>query len=156
MSITYKVIKPGFFNGKLYDPEGKRDTLTVDKPFKKDKIPSWLIVMPEESTAVKAKREAQEASQTAATKFIKGEIKKAEAVVKDAEKALKKASDDNKAEAEKALADAQNTLASLEDLLETEKEETTQQQVAKASSVGDGAEASFIDKAGDSSTVETL
>ncbi len=37
---TYDVIAPGFHEGKLYDPEGKRKTLSVDKPFKK--CPSWL------------------------------------------------------------------------------------------------------------------
>jgi hypothetical protein len=37
---TYKVIKPGFHDGRLYDPVGKRKILTVDKPFKK--TPAWL------------------------------------------------------------------------------------------------------------------
>ena len=36
---TYKVKARGFFDGKLYDPEGKRQTLTTDKPFtQKNKI----------------------------------------------------------------------------------------------------------------------
>lgn len=65
MSKTYRVIAPGFHGGKLYDPAGKRQILTVDKPFKKGKLPSWLAEMPSESKAVREKREAQEASQTA-------------------------------------------------------------------------------------------
>ena len=38
----YKVTKKAFFNGKLYDPEGKRRVLTVDKPFSKELKPSWV------------------------------------------------------------------------------------------------------------------
>lgn len=62
----YKVVAPGFFGGKMYDPNGKRNVLFVDKPFKKGKLPSWLAEMPKESAAVKKKREEQEASQAAA------------------------------------------------------------------------------------------
>lgn len=62
---TYKVIAPGFYGDKYYHPEGKRKTLTTDKPFTKGKksknpIPSWLSEMPKESDALKAKREAYE------------------------------------------------------------------------------------------------
>jgi len=63
---SYKVIAPGFYDSKLYDPEGKRKVLTVDKPFNKKNKPSWVGDMPKESAAVKKKREAQEASQQAA------------------------------------------------------------------------------------------
>ena len=42
MAKSYKVIAPGFFNGMMYSPTGKRRTLTVEKPFKKDEIPSWV------------------------------------------------------------------------------------------------------------------
>lgn len=63
---TYKVINPGFYGGKLYDPEGKRKTLTTDKPFAKKSMPSWLTDMPKESKAVREKREAQEASEAVA------------------------------------------------------------------------------------------
>lgn len=64
---TYKVKDVGFHDSHLYDPNGKRRTLTTAKPFtKKNPMPSWLEDMPEESPAVKAKREAQEQSQAAA------------------------------------------------------------------------------------------
>ena len=60
----YKVIAPGFANGMLYNPEGKRRVLNTDKPFtKKNPMPSWLADMPKESDAACKKREAQEASQ---------------------------------------------------------------------------------------------
>jgi len=63
----YKVISPGFFNGELYSPEGKRSVLNTPKPFtKKNPMPSWLSEMPKESDAAKAKREKYEASQKAA------------------------------------------------------------------------------------------
>jgi len=43
---SYKVLEPGFFNGRLYHPEGKRKILHADKPFpskdKKEQVPSWL------------------------------------------------------------------------------------------------------------------
>ena len=38
----YKVKSVGFYEGKLYDPEGKRKVLNTDKPFPKGKIPSWV------------------------------------------------------------------------------------------------------------------
>lgn len=63
---SYKVIKPGFFGGKFYHPEGKRPVLFSSKPFSKKDMPSWLSQMPKESAAVKAKREAQEESRAAA------------------------------------------------------------------------------------------
>lgn len=63
---TYKVIAPGFHNGKMYSPEGKRRVLHTDKPFKKNEMPSWLSEMPKESAAVRKKREEQEASAAAA------------------------------------------------------------------------------------------
>lgn len=63
---SYKVTARGFFNGHIYDPEGKRRVLTVDKPFTKKNMPSWVTDMPKESEAVRRKREAQEASQAAA------------------------------------------------------------------------------------------
>jgi len=103
---TYKVIAPGFYDGKLYDPEGKRKTLTTDKPFTKKKgknpLPSWLTEMPKESEAVRKKREAQKSSQ------------------KDAD------------------------------------EQSTEEQVALASTEGDAQEASFIGETAGNSNVETL
>lgn len=63
----YKVIAPGFYEKRLYSPEGKRKFLDTPKPFtKKNPMPSWLAEMPKESAAVKKKREAQEVSQQAA------------------------------------------------------------------------------------------
>lgn len=67
---SYKVLKPGFFNGRLYDPDGKRRTLHTDKPFpskdKKEQIPSWLAPLKAESAAQKKKREAAEKKAAAA------------------------------------------------------------------------------------------
>jgi len=58
----YKVIAPGFFDGELYKPDGKRNVLTVDKPFTKDNpMPSWVSKMTTESAAARKKREAAEA-----------------------------------------------------------------------------------------------
>ena len=59
---SYKVIAPGFYQGMHYNPIGKRNVLHTDKPFSKKNIPSWLIAMPKESTAVSEKRELQEDS----------------------------------------------------------------------------------------------
>lgn len=63
----YKVIAPGFYDGKMYAPDGKRRVLHTDKPFnKKNPMPSWVEVMKPESAAVKKKREAQEESRSVA------------------------------------------------------------------------------------------
>jgi hypothetical protein len=40
--IGYPVLERGFFGGKLYEPQGKRKVLYVDKPFKKDEKPIWV------------------------------------------------------------------------------------------------------------------
>lgn len=165
MPTTYKVTAPGFHGGHYYHPEGKRKTLTVDKPFKKKEMPKWLIEMPEESIALATKREAQEKSRNAATKFIKEQITVTEKKVKAAEKKVDKAKGKDKDEAEKELSEARVELASLESLLDDDKpEESTQQQVAKASSIANEAgEGGFLDKVkdkvglgDDSSKVETL
>lgn len=71
---TYKVIKPGFMGGKLYDPQGKRRTLTVSKAF--ENCPSWLEPVKEESAAQRKKREAAEAKAEKATKAKATEDKK--------------------------------------------------------------------------------
>lgn len=55
----YRVMKPGFYNGEMYDPQGKRKVLNVEKAFKK--CPSWLQPIKEESAAQRKKREAEEA-----------------------------------------------------------------------------------------------
>ncbi len=102
----YKVIAPGFYDGRLYDPQGKRKTLSIDLPFnKKNPMPTWLTKIPEESKALKEKREALEKSQ--------------------------KEADD-----QKALDDKND--------------------IANASTEGDGSETSFISKGDKSSKVETL
>lgn len=65
----YKVTARGFYDGKLYDPLGKRPVLDTDKPFtKKNPMPSWVTEMPKESAALKAKREAAEKAQAALDK----------------------------------------------------------------------------------------
>jgi hypothetical protein len=63
----YKVIAPGFANDKLYDPNGKRNTFSTDKPFnKKNPMPSWLSEMPKETAKQQAAREAAEAAEAEA------------------------------------------------------------------------------------------
>ena len=71
----YKVKEKGFFDGKLYDPEGKRRHVYVNKPFKK--CPSWLEPMKAETAAEKKKREAAEKRQQKID-AEKAEIDKAE------------------------------------------------------------------------------
>jgi|TARA_Y100000310_G_scaffold127563_1_gene126692 hypothetical protein len=39
---SYRVKQKGYYGGKIYDPEGKRRTLVVDKPFDKKTMPSWV------------------------------------------------------------------------------------------------------------------
>lgn len=39
---SYRVLEPGFFDGKTYGPKEKRNVLTVDKPFSKEEFPEWL------------------------------------------------------------------------------------------------------------------
>ena len=55
----YKVLKPGFYSDRLYDPNGKRNELTTDKPL--DPCPSWLESIKEESATARKKREAADA-----------------------------------------------------------------------------------------------
>lgn len=54
----YQVIAPGFWEGVLYNPEGKRRMLHADKPIKP--IPSWLKELKPETAAEKKKRLAAE------------------------------------------------------------------------------------------------
>lgn len=72
----YKVIKPGFYNGKMYDPDGKRPVLVTDKPFPKDKTPSWVLPMKGRSQSA-AEKEAAE-NEVAEAKKQKEEAVKAE------------------------------------------------------------------------------
>lgn len=62
----YSLKEKGFFHGRLYDPEGKRKILDVDKPFPKGKKPSWVGDVVKESAAAKKNREAQETARAAA------------------------------------------------------------------------------------------
>lgn len=55
---SYKVLKQGFYDSKLYDPRGKRRILHRDTPFKK--CPTWLEPLKAETAAQKKKREAAE------------------------------------------------------------------------------------------------
>jgi hypothetical protein len=71
----YKVVKQGFLNGNLYDPEGKRRELTTDKPFKE--CPSWLVPVKEESATQRKKREADEAKADKADKAKAAQDKEA-------------------------------------------------------------------------------
>lgn len=71
---SYKVINTGFYDKKLYSPDGKRNILVTDKPFKK--IPSWLEPLKGETASqVKARKEA-EAKQAEANKKEVEESKK--------------------------------------------------------------------------------
>ena len=57
----YQVIDKGFFGGKLYDPAGKRRTLTVDKPFSDKDIPSWVKPIKAAPKPIKAAPKAKAA-----------------------------------------------------------------------------------------------
>ncbi len=71
----YEVIEKGFYQGKLYDPNGKRRNLFTEKAFKK--APSWLKAVKAESAAEKKKREAAEKDALAADQKKADEDKKA-------------------------------------------------------------------------------
>ena len=74
---SYKVLESGFYNSRLYSPEGKRRILHTDKPFpfKKNKdgkntkvehVPSWLKRIRDETVAQAKKRETVEKKTNAA------------------------------------------------------------------------------------------
>lgn len=80
----YIVKEKGFFNGMLYDPQGKRPFLYTDAPFPKgkdgkEKVPAWLERMEDESS------EAAKGRKAAETKAAKAAAKKAEQDAKDIE-----------------------------------------------------------------------
>lgn len=161
----YKVIAPGFYKGEMYNPTGKRRVLTTDKPFsQKNPMPSWVIAMPDEDAAVKAKREAQEASRKAAVKSLTESVTKAEDDLKTAEGKLENAkTDEAKVEAEAEVYAAQLNLTDTKAALSSvnpEEEASTQDQVKIASTQGDGKETSFLGKVTNALTgnnnVETL
>jgi len=82
----YKVVKSGFYSGRLYEPNGKRPVLHTDKPFpektvgkkKVEQVPSWLERLADETPAQAKKRVAAEkktkASDSAKAKSDKKEI----------------------------------------------------------------------------------
>ena len=80
---SYKVKSKGFFDGKLYDPEGKRTVLHTEKPFpnrpksKVEDVPSWLEAIKSETPAQASVRKGAE------TKAANAAKKKAEADKKD-------------------------------------------------------------------------
>jgi len=62
----YKVIKKGFYAGKLFDPNGKRPFLHTDRPLKP--VPVWLEPEKEETPTEKKKRLAAEKKANSAAK----------------------------------------------------------------------------------------
>lgn len=71
----YKVKAPGFYDGVLYDPAGKRKTLTTDKAFAK--CPSWLEPIKGETAAEKGARTKAENKAKEEAKKQAAEDKKA-------------------------------------------------------------------------------
>jgi len=61
---SYKVKSKGFFDGKMYDPEGKRRVLHTEKPFpskdKKEQVPAWLEAIKGETPAQASARKGAE------------------------------------------------------------------------------------------------
>jgi len=70
---SYKVLSKGFHGGRLYDPEGKRQTLHTEKPFpskdKKEQVPLWLEALKSETIAeARARKGAETKAANAAKK----------------------------------------------------------------------------------------
>lgn len=62
----YPVLKPGFFAGRMYDPNGKRRILTTDKPFTAKNKPSWVgDAIGEETDRQRKAREKKESADVA-------------------------------------------------------------------------------------------
>lgn len=158
---TYKVIAPGFFEGRHYHPEGKRSVLITAKPFNKvdlkkpkkkvnNPIPSWLIDMPEETAIVKKKREAQLTSREEVLISLAESVGVAREKAKIAEEKVKDSAKGDDvlavAVAEEELSKALAELKNVEDRMDT-LEQSTQNQVAVASTEADpdGEGTSFID-----------
>ena len=164
---SYKVIAPGFYQGMHYNPIGKRNVLHTDKPFRKKIIPSVLIAMPKEFTAVSEKRELQEDSVKQASDAFAELIELTEGALKDAMKAVESASDDDsKKEAKVTLSKITLELTNIKNrAIETglivEADKSVDDQLSEASTEGDGKETSFLGKianavTGNNSNVETL
>lgn len=54
----YRVKNKGFYDGKTYDPNGKRNFIFTDKPLKP--VPSWVEPVKAETPSEKKKRLATE------------------------------------------------------------------------------------------------
>ena len=65
---SYRVLKQGFFGGRLYDPKGKRRVLHTEEAFKK--VPSWLESIKTEAPAQSSQRK-QAVSDGPSIKVIK-------------------------------------------------------------------------------------
>lgn len=82
---SYNVKSKGFFDGKMYDPEGKRRVLHTEKPFpskdKKEQVPAWLEAIKGE-TAAQAK--ARKAAETKAANAAKKEAEEQQKEISDA------------------------------------------------------------------------
>lgn len=76
---SYKVLERGFYDGKLYDPNGKRKVLTTSAKIKK--VPSWLEPIKGETGAEAKARQAEESKKAEEAK------KKAEEDLKEIESA---------------------------------------------------------------------
>lgn len=87
----YKVIETGFFNGKMYSPNGKRKELHTAEPFPKstkglkkgqkgvEQVPSWLKRLPDQSPAEEQARIAvEEAEALAAAEALANDQKEIE------------------------------------------------------------------------------
>lgn len=125
---SYKVKEKGFFNGKIYDPNGKRPVLHRDEPFPKkngkEQVPSWLEPV---KPATSQKPASSNGEPT--VKELKAKLK---------EMGVEFNSNANKAALTQLLADA-----------EAQKEQQSdQQEIANASFMGEGEQAG--------SAVETL
>jgi len=79
---SYKVLKPGFFGGTLYEPNGKRPVLYTEDAFPtekgKEQVPSWLEAMGEKAKLTPAQKAAR-------TKAAKAAEEKAASDAKDIE-----------------------------------------------------------------------
>lgn len=70
----YKVLRRGFFNDRLYDPEGKRKVLHTEHSFpnkpksKKEDLPAWLERIEDETIAQARTRKASEKNKAKAAK----------------------------------------------------------------------------------------
>jgi len=68
----YEVLRKGFYDGKAYDPDGKRRVLYTEGPFpmknKKEQVPSWLKAAVAETPAQAKARKSAEGRSTAAAK----------------------------------------------------------------------------------------